>query len=200
MFIFAHHMIQVMSERKLILASNSPRRKELLSGLDFEYETRVIPDVDESYPDSIPLEEIAVYIAEKKASEYIKELKDGELLITADTVVLLENKILGKPVNEEESVSMLKVLSGKTHKVITGVCLTSRQKQVSFSDFANVTFGQLNDSEINYYVSKYKPFDKAGAYGVQEWIGYVAVERIEGSYYNVMGLPVFRLYKELKNF
>ncbi len=200
MFIFAHHMIQVMSERKLILASNSPRRKELLSGLDFEYETRVIPDVDESYPDSIPLEEIAVYIAEKKASEYIKELKDGELLITADTVVLLENKILGKPVNEEESVSMLKALSGKTHKVITGVCLTSRQKQVSFSDFANVTFGQLNDSEINYYVSKYKPFDKAGAYGVQEWIGYVAVERIEGSYYNVMGLPVFRLYKELKNF
>lgn len=193
-------MIQVMSERKLILASNSPRRKELLSGLDFEYETRVIPDVDESYPDSIPLEEIAVYIAEKKASEYIKELKDGELLITADTVVLLENKILGKPVNEEESVSMLKALSGKTHKVITGVCLTSRQKQVSFSDFANVTFGQLNDSEINYYVSKYKPFDKAGAYGVQEWIGYVAVERIEGSYYNVMGLPVFRLYKELKNF
>lgn len=189
-----------MSERKLILASNSPRRKELLSGLDFEYETRVIPDVDESYPDSIPLEEIAVYIAEKKASEYIKELKDGELLITADTVVLLENKILGKPVNEEESVSMLKALSGKTHKVITGVCLTSRQKQVSFSDFANVTFGQLNDSEINYYVSKYKPFDKAGAYGVQEWIGYVAVERIEGSYYNVMGLPVFRLYKELKNF
>lgn len=200
MFIFAHHMIQVMSERKLILASNSPRRKELLSGLDFEYETRVIPDVDESYPDSIPLEEIAVYIAEKKASEYIKELKDGELLITADTVVLLENKILGKPVNEEESVSMLKALSGKNHKVITGVCLTSRQKQVSFSDFANVTFGQLNDSEINYYVSKYKPFDKAGAYGVQEWIGYVAVERIEGSYYNVMGLPVFRLYKELKNF
>lgn len=200
MFIFAHHMIQVMSERKLILASNSPRRKELLSGLDFEYETRVIPDVDESYPDSIPLEEIAVYLAEKKASEYIKELKDGELLITADTVVLLENKILGKPVNEEESVSMLKALSGKTHKVITGVCLTSRQKQVSFSDFANVTFGQLNDSEINYYVSKYKPFDKAGAYGVQEWIGYVAVERIEGSYYNVMGLPVFRLYKELKNF
>jgi|SRR5690554_301491 septum formation protein len=189
-----------LNDYKIILASNSPRRKELLSGLDIDYETRVIPDVDESYPNSLHIEDVAVYLAEKKASAYQPELKDKELLITADTVVLLENKILGKPANEEESATMLRVLSSKTHKVITAVCLTSTEKQVSFSDTSLVTFGKLIDAEIDYYVSKYKPFDKAGAYGVQEWIGYMAVERIEGSYYNVMGLPVFKVYKELKEF
>ena len=189
-----------LNDYKIILASNSPRRKELLSGLDIDYETRVIPDVDESYPNSLHIEDVAVYLAEKKASAYQPELKDKELLITADTVVLLENKILGKPANEEESATMLRVLSSKTHKVITAVCLTSTEKQVSFSDTSLVTFGKLIDEEIDYYVSKYKPFDKAGAYGVQEWIGYMAVERIEGSYYNVMGLPVFKVYKELKEF
>ncbi len=189
-----------LNDYKIILASNSPRRKELLSGLDIDYETRVIPDVDESYPNSLHIEDVAVYLAEKKASAYQPELKDKELLITADTVVLLENKILGKPANEEESATMLRVLSSKTHKVITAVCLTSTEKQVSFSDTSLVTFGKLIDAEIDYYVSKYKPFDKAGAYGVQEWIGYMAVERIEGSYYNVMGLPFFKVYKELKEF
>ena len=189
-----------LNDYKIILASNSPRRKELLSGLDIDYETRVIPDVDESYPNSLHIEDVAVYLAEKKASAYQPELKDKELLITADTVVLLENKILGKPANEEESATMLRVLSSKTHKVITAVCLTSTEKQESFSDTSLVTFGKLIDAEIDYYVSKYKPFDKAGAYGVQEWIGYMAVERIEGSYYNVMGLPVFKVYKELKEF
>lgn len=189
-----------LNDYKIILASNSPRRKELLSGLDIDYETRVIPDVDESYPNSLHIEDVAVYLAEKKASAYQPELKDKELLITADTVVLLENKILGKPANEEESATMLRVLSSKTHKVITAVCLTSTEKQVSFFDTSLVTFGKLIDAEIDYYVSKYKPFDKAGAYGVQEWIGYIAVERIEGSYYNVMGLPVFKVYKELKEF
>lgn len=189
-----------LNDYKIILASNSPRRKELLSGLDIDYETRVIPDVDESYPNSLHIEDVAVYLAEKKASAYQPELKDKELLITADTVVLLENKILGKPANEEESATILRVLSSKTHKVITAVCLTSTEKQVSFSDTSLVTFGKLIDAEIDYYVSKYKPFDKAGAYGVQEWIGYMAVERIEGSYYNVMGLPVFKVYKELKEF
>ena len=189
-----------LNDYKIILASNSPRRKELLSGLDIDYETRVIHDVDESYPNSLHIEDVAVYLAEKKASAYQPELKDKELLITADTVVLLENKILGKPANEEESATMLRVLSSKTHKVITAVCLTSTEKQVSFSDTSLVTFGKLIDAEIDYYVSKYKPFDKAGAYGVQEWIGYMAVERIEGSYYNVMGLPVFKVYKELKEF
>ena len=189
-----------ITEYRIILASNSPRRKELLSGLDIKYETRIIPDVDESYPNSLSLEMVAAYLAEKKASAYQIELKDDELLITADTVVLLEDMILGKPANEYESASMLKTLSGKTHKVITAVCLTSTKKQISFSDTSFVTFGKLSDAEIEYYVSKYKPFDKAGAYGVQEWIGYIAVERIEGSYYNVMGLPVFKLYKKIKEF
>ena len=189
-----------LTKYRIILASNSPRRKELLSGLDIDYETRVIPDVDESYPNSLSFEMVATYLAEKKASAYQKELKDDELLITADTVVLLEDMILGKPANEYESASILKTLSGKTHKVITAVCLTSTKKQISFSDTSFVTFGKLSDAEIEYYVSKYKPFDKAGAYGVQEWIGYIAVEKIEGSYYNVMGLPVFKLYKKIKEF
>lgn len=189
-----------LNDYRLILASNSPRRKELLSGIDVEYETRVIPDIDESFPNSLPLEDVAIYLAKKKASAYLKELNDNELLITADTVVLLNDKILGKSANEQESATMLRKLSGKTHKVITAVCLTSTKKQVSFSDTSVVTFGPLSDAEINYYVSKYKPFDKAGSYGVQEWIGYVAVEKIEGSYYNVMGLPVFKIYKELKMF
>lgn len=189
-----------LNDYKLILASNSPRRKELLSGLDIEYDTRVISDVDETFPESIPLEEVAVYLAEKKASVYISELKHKELLITADTVVLIDNIILGKPANEEESAKMLLALSDRTHKVITGVSLTSSEKQVSFSDISLVTFGNLIDEEVDYYVSKYKPFDKAGAYGIQEWIGYIAVEKIEGSYYNVMGLPVFKLFKELKKF
>ena len=134
-----------LNDYKIILASNSPRRKELLSGLDIDYETRVIPDVDESYPNSLHIEDVAVYLAEKKASAYQPELKDKELLITADTVVLLENKILGKPANEEESATMLRVLSSKTHKVITAVCLTSTEKQMSFSDTSLVTFGQLTD-------------------------------------------------------
>ena len=185
---------------KIILASNSPRRKELLSGLDIVYETRVLPDVDESYSNTLPLEDVADYLAKKKASAYLQQLNDEELLITSDTVVLLDNIILGKPANEEEAALMLRTLSGKTHKVITAVCLTSIEKQVCFSDTSLVTFGQLTDSEISYYISRYKPFDKAGAYGVQEWIGYVAVERIEGSYYNVMGMPVFKLYKKLKEF
>jgi septum formation protein len=189
-----------LNDYKLILASNSPRRKELLSGLDVEYDTRVISDVDETFPETIPLEEVAVYLAEKKASAYISELKHKELLITADTVVLIDNIILGKPANEEESAKMLRALSDRTHKVITGVSLTSSEKQVSFSDISLVTFGNLIDEEVDYYVSKYKPFDKAGAYGVQEWIGYIAVEKIKGSYYNVMGLPVFKLFKELKKF
>ncbi len=185
---------------KIILASNSPRRKELLSGLDINYETRVLPNVDESYPDSISKTEVAEYLAKKKAAAYLNKLNEDELLITADTVVLLNNSILGKPADKKESALMLRTLSGKTHKVITAVCLTSTVKQISFSDESLVTFGTLNESEIEYYVSNYEPLDKAGAYGVQEWIGYVAVEKIEGSYYNVMGLPVYKVYRELKKF
>lgn len=191
-------MINLFSRYKIILASNSPRRKELLSGIDVEYEIRTLPHIDESYPKTLPNEDVAQYLARKKASAYLSHLQENELLITADTVVLLNNKIYGKPANETEAKLMLHDLSGQTHRVITGVCITSLQKQICFSETALVTFGLLTDEEIDYYVEKYKPMDKAGAYGVQEWIGYVAVKRIEGSYFNVMGLPIYRVYEELK--
>ncbi|RNC64821.1 Maf family nucleotide pyrophosphatase [Proteiniphilum sp. X52] len=184
----------------LILASNSPRRRELLSGIDVEYEVLALPDIDESYPDDLPHEEIPEFLAKKKASAYISLLRDDTLLLTADTVVLLHDRILGKPLDKEDAKRMLKELSGETHRVVTGVCLTSRQKQVCFSDTAHVTFGLLTDDEIDYYVEKYDPSDKAGAYGVQEWIGYVGVKGIEGSYFNVMGLPIFKVYRELRRF
>lgn len=184
----------------VLLASNSPRRKELLSGLDMDYEIMVLPDIDESYPENTDKEEVAEYISKKKASAYIPHLKDKSLLITADTVVLLDDKIYGKPIDEEDAKQMLNELSGKTHRVITGVTLTTLTKQKSFSVFSEVRFAELEESEIEYYVSNYKPLDKAGAYGIQEWIGYVAVEYLSGSYFNIMGLPVQRLYQELKRF
>ena len=186
-----------ITNHHLILASNSPRRKELLSGIDVDYEIRILPDIDESYPDTLPPEKVAEFIAQKKASAYLPVLKQNELLITADTVVLLNDKIYGKPTDNADAKRMLRDLSGKTHRVITGVCLTSKEKQVVFSDTAQVTFAHLSDEEINYYVEKYRPMDKAGAYGVQEWIGYVAVKHIEGSYFNVMGLPIHRVYEEI---
>ena len=189
-----------LTDYSIILASNSPRRKERLSGIGVKYEFRMLPDIDESYPETVSADEVAGYLAEKKASAYLPELNDDELLITADTVVLLDSIVIGKPSDEADAIRMLQLLSGKTHKVITGVCLTSKKKQVVFSDTAYVTFGELSREEISYYVSNYKPYDKAGAYGVQEWIGYVAVEKIEGSYFNVMGLPIFKVYKELKQF
>lgn len=189
-----------LTDYRIVLASNSPRRKELLSGIDVKYEFRMLPDIDESYPEAISADEVAEYLAEKKASAYLSELKEDELLITADTIVLLDGMVIGKPVDEADAIRMLQLLSDRTHRVITGVCLASKKKQVVFSDTAHVTFGKLNDEEIKYYVSNYRPYDKAGAYGVQEWIGYVAVERIEGSYFNVMGLPIFKVYKELKQF
>lgn len=184
----------------LTLASKSPRRKELLAGIDVDYEVKVFPDIDESYPDHLSHEEIPEFLARKKASAYTSQMKENTLLITADTVVLLHDRILGKPASKEEAKQMLRDLSGHTHRVVTGVCLTSIQKQVSFSDTATVTFGLLSDDEIAYYVEKYNPTDKAGAYGVQEWIGYIGVERIEGSYFNVMGLPIYKVYRELQQF
>ncbi|PXV60925.1 septum formation protein [Dysgonomonas alginatilytica] len=185
---------------KIILASNSPRRKELLSGLDLDYDIVVLPGIDESYPQDIKKEEVALYIAEKKAKAYKSLLTENSLLITADTVVVLGEKVLGKPIDELDAKDMLHQLSGKTHQVITGVCLTTKGKQKTFSVISDVRFSNLDDSEIEYYVSKYKPLDKAGAYGIQEWIGYVGVEYIGGSYFNVMGLPIQRLYQELKKF
>lgn len=184
---------------KIILASNSPRRRELLKGLDIDFEVKVLPGVEESYPDDLPLEETATYIARKKAVPYKELIKPDELVITADTVVICEGKVLGKPKNTYDAREMLKLISGKTHQVITGVCFTTKEKEKSFSVSTHVTFANLTDDEIDYYITNYKPFDKAGAYGIQEWIGYIGVTRLEGSYFNVMGFPVQRIYRELKD-
>ena len=189
-----------MVKYKIILASNSPRRKELLAGLDVQFEVRIIPGIDESYPDTLPTMEIAEYIAQKKAKAYRETMADDELIITADTIVVLDDKVLGKPKDAEEARCMLHALSGKTHQVVTGVVLTTKELQKHFSVVSNVTFKTLSDNEIDYYVDTYKPMDKAGAYGIQEWIGYVGVTRLEGSYFNVMGLPVQRIYEAMKEF
>lgn len=183
---------------KIILSSNSPRRRELLAGLDMDFEVRVIPDIDESYPDGTPVAEIAEYIASKKADAYMSAIKGNELVLTADTVVVLGDMVLGKPANLDDAKSMLRLLSGKTHHVITGVCLTTKDRQRHFSVITDVSFKELSDEEICYYVTHYKPLDKAGAYGIQEWIGHIGVTSIKGSYFNVMGLPVQRIYAELQ--
>lgn len=183
---------------EIVLASNSPRRRELLSGLDLDFRVEVINGIGESYPDDLPVDKVSEYIAKEKASAY--KVPEGELLITADTTVILGNEIMGKPTDAADASRMLHELSGKTHHVVTGVCLTTTDKQVAFSETTAVTFRQLSDSEIHYYIGRYKPFDKAGAYGIQEWIGYVGVKSINGSFFNVMGLPVERLWEELQKF
>ncbi|MDR2148443.1 MAG: Maf-like protein [Tannerella sp.] len=185
---------------KIVLASNSPRRRELLKGLDIDFEIRVIDGIDETHPAGMPVEEIPAYLAHLKADAYIQSMRDDELIITADTVVIIDNQILEKPANESEAIKMLKILSGRKHKVITAVVLTAKDRQKAFSVSSIVDFEELGEEEIVYYVEKYRPFDKAGAYGIQEWIGYIGVCGIEGSFYNVMGLPVQRLYRELKAF
>lgn len=183
---------------KIVLASNSPRRQELLSGLNLGYTIRVLPGIDESYPDYLKGEEIPMYISRKKADAYRNTMGEDELIITADTVVYIHGKVLGKPKSLEEAKEMLRELSGDTHQVITGVCLTTREIQRTFSAMTQVAFDTLTEDEIEFYVKTYQPLDKAGAYGVQEWIGFVGVSKLEGSYFNVMGLPVQRLYQELK--
>ena len=187
-----------MDNYKYILASNSPRRKELLAGLGLDFEVRVIDGIDESYPASLPASQVAQFIAEKKAQAYRASMAPDELIITADTVVIVGSDILGKPKDEADAVRMLREISGRTHQVTTGVCLTTATRQRSFSVTTDVTFKQLTDAEIQHYVSTYRPFDKAGAYGIQEWIGYIGVTGLNGSYYNVMGLPVQRIYTELQ--
>ena len=186
--------------KHIILASNSPRRRELLAGLDLDFEVKVLPDIDESYPDNLPVAEVAGYIARKKATPYCALIGESDLVITADTVVIVGNEVLGKPKDAEDARRMLQLISGRTHQVITGVCLLTTDKEHSFSVTTDVTFKQLSADEITYYIEHYKPFDKAGAYGIQEWIGYVGVTSINGSYFNVMGLPVQRLWEELKKF
>lgn len=182
---------------KLILASNSPRRKELLAGLGVPFEVRVLQDIDEHYPENLPVNEVARYIAKEKADAYRRIVAPDELIITADTVVIVGDEILGKPIDEADAVRMLKLLSGRTHQVTTGVCLLTAEKERCFDVTTDVTFKTLTDEEIHYYVNRYRPFDKAGAYGIQEWIGYIGVTGLNGSYYNVMGLPVQRIYQEL---
>jgi len=193
-------MLTNLHKYKIILGSNSPRRKELLSGLGLHFEVKPMPDLDESYPDSLKADEIAVYIADKKAKAYLPTLQKDELLITADTIVRINNQVLGKPANRDEAICMLQTLSAKTHEVITGVCLTTQNKSVSFSVVSTVSFAPIREEDIIYYIDTYHPYDKAGAYGIQEWIGYIAVEAIQGSFYNVMGLPIQRVYQELLKF
>lgn len=181
----------------IILGSQSPRRKELLSGLDINFSVCTLPDIDESFPGSLQGGDIPLFISAKKADAFRPMLQERTLLITADTIVWLSNKVYGKPINEADAISMLKDLSGHTHEVFTGVTLTTLDKQKSFVVSTEVTFASLSDEEIYSYVTNYQPFDKAGAYGIQEWIGYIGVESISGSYFNVMGLPIQRLYREL---
>lgn len=180
---------------KIILASNSPRRKELLGGLGVDFEVRVMKGVDEAYPDTLPAKDVAEYISREKASVY--DVADDELLITADTVVIVGDDILGKPKDADDAHRMLREISGRTHQVVTGVCLTTAKEQRSFSVVTDVTFKQLSDEEIDFYIRNHRPYDKAGAYGIQEWIGYIGVTGLNGSYYNVMGFPVQRVYEEL---
>ena len=191
---------QISTRYKIILASNSPRRQELLGGLGVAFEIRVKP-VDESFPNHLSLHEVALFLCEKKAMAFSEsELRNDELLITADTIVCLENEILNKPLDRLHAIEMLNKLSGKKHSVITGVCLRSKEKFHSFYDSTEVYFKNLSLAEIEFYIDMFHPFDKAGAYGIQEWIGFVGIQRIEGSYFNVMGLPTAMLYDELMKF
>lgn len=191
-------MLDNLKKYDIILASNSPRRKELMSGLGVDYIVRTLPDIDESYPDTLVGGEIPEYISREKAAAYRPLMKPKELLITADTIVWLDGKVLGKPDGRESAIEMLRDLSGKSHRVYTGVCLTTTDWQKSFTAASDVRFDDLSDEEIEYYVDRYRPMDKAGAYGVQEWIGYIGVKSISGSFYNIMGLPIQKLYVELK--
>lgn len=185
---------------KILLASKSPRRREILRLLNIPFTIVTIDGIDESYPPDLPVYEVAEYISNKKADAYLKRISGNELLITADTVVICDGKILGKPKSQQEAIEMLSFLSDKTHEVTSGVTIATPEKRVSFTSVSKVKFAALTDEEIRYYVDTYHPFDKAGAYGIQEWIGAVAVEKIDGSFYNVMGLPVNKLYQEIKKF
>lgn len=183
---------------RLILASKSPRRQELLRSLDFDFEVKV-KTIDESFPRSLPPLEVAEYLANLKSKAF-GELENDELVLTSDTVVIANKEILGKASNYAEAFSMIKSLSGKTHEVATGVCLRSQKKTESFTQVTLVTFDRLTDASIKYYIEKYQPYDKAGSYGIQEWIGMIGISKIEGDYYNVMGLPLNSLYKRLRNY
>lgn len=184
---------------EIILASKSPRRQQLLADLGLQFTVQSM-DVAEEFPEGLAMSEIPVFLAELKAEAFRPHLQTNQLVIAADTIVWLDGQVLGKPVDYDDGFRMLSGLSGKKHHVVTGVCLLSTEKKVSFYAITDVWFKELSDSEIEFYLQNYKPYDKAGAYGIQEWIGYVAIHRIEGSFFNVMGLPVQSLYEHLKNF
>lgn len=190
-------MLHNLNNYHIILASNSPRRQELLAGLGIDFDIRVLPDIDEHYPTTLPVADIAQYIAAKKADAYVQTMADNELVITADTIVVVDAEVMGKPRNEADAHRMLSTISGRTHQVITGVCLTTKTLRRQFSVTTDVTFKSLTNEEISHYITHYQPYDKAGAYGIQEWIGYIGVTGLNGSYFNVMGLPVQRIYTEL---
>ncbi len=189
-----------LKNKTIILASQSPRRKELLKGIGVDFEVKVKKDIDESFDKSMPFEQVAEYLAKKKAANYNNLINEQTIIITADTIVCTDTEILNKPANYADAKQMLNKLSGKKHKVITGVCLKSYNKEINFSSETIVYFSELTNDEIEYYINTYKPYDKAGAYGIQEWIGYIGISKIEGSYFNVMGLPINLIYSKLKLF
>ena len=192
-------MLDNIKKYKIVLASNSPRRRELLAGLGVDFEVRVLRDVDESYPETgMDACDIPLYVASKKADANMACMDDDELLITADTMVIVDNEVLGKPADADDAKRMLRLLSGRTHHVVTGVCLVTKAVRREFMVSTDVTFKVLTNDEIDYYIATFHPFDKAGAYGIQEWIGYIGVTGLDGSYFNVMGLPVQRIYNELR--
>lgn len=193
-------MLKNLDKYDIVLASASPRRHALLKELGIDFRVEVRP-VDEAYSADLNEEEIAIYLSQLKADSFSEEsFANNELIITADTIVCLDGRVLGKPTTHEDAFKILSVLSGKKHRVITGMCIKTIERQLNFAVNTDVYFKDLSADEINYYIEHYKPFDKAGAYGIQEWIGYIGIEKIEGSFYNVMGLPVFRLYEELLKF
>ena len=193
-------MLSNLNRYNIILASASPRRKELLENIGLKFSVKLLEGIDESYPVELSGEEIAKHISLKKANAYLEHIDDIDLIITADTIVYANHKVYGKPRDREDAKLMLQELSGKTHFVITGVTIATKQKVVTFAVQSEVTFASLSHTELDYYINNYRPFDKAGAYGIQEWIGMVGVERLSGCFFNVMGLPVHQLYQELKNF
>lgn len=193
-------MLDNLKKYNIVLASNSPRRKELLQRMGVNFKVRTLFGIDESYPDSLRGEDIVRYISRNKAQAYRSSMAPNELLITADTIVYVKGEVMGKPKTAEQAKEMLHKLSGKSHQVITGVTIVTADRTEDFGVTSQVKFAEITDEEINFYVDNYLPFDKAGAYGIQEWIGIVAVEEIKGSYFNVVGLPVQRLYQKLKTF
>lgn len=193
-------ILQNLKGKKIVLASQSPRRQELLKGIGLKFEVKVKEDIDEAFSSELHFDEVAEHLAQKKASHYTDIINKDTILITADTIVCTDDIILNKPKDKFEAIEMLNKLSDGKHKVITGVCIKSKNKEESFSSESVVYFEKLTDDEIDYYIDNYKPFDKAGAYGIQEWIGYIGISRLEGSYFNVMGLPVQMVYNKLKKF